>query len=150
MGRFTGIGGGGGSEADIEWIFTQTVITYKYSQGFLVAMVFNQKFGVTAGSGDVPITATLKEASGNYNMLDEQTETFYVEEGNEYEMQVHVNVRVGWGCSPFDKDVMIFSSPSALTTSETTITPLADINPVTGQPDWCCVRQYEIDTITLN
>lgn len=46
-------------------------------------------------------------------------------------------------CSPVDKDKMIFSSPSASTTSETTIWPLIQQDPVTGLDYWYCVKNYD-------
>jgi hypothetical protein len=44
-------------------------------------------------------------------------------ESSEYEVLVHANVGGLGLCSPSDTDKMIFSSPSASTTSEITIMP---------------------------
>jgi hypothetical protein len=76
--------------------------------------------------------------------------TFQVTESTEYEILVHTSIYGQGLCSPFDTDKMIFSSPSASTTSEITIHPLFQQNPITGDFDWYCVKDYAIDSITLN
>jgi len=136
----------------ISWITggTQTVITYHYSGGVLSGMTFHRKFEVTSGSGNVQIQATLKDSSSSTEIIDEIADTFQVLESTEYEVLVHANVGGQGLCSPSDTDKMIFSSPSASTSSEITIMPELKQNPATGQYDWYCVRNYAIDSITLN
>lgn len=137
------------SETDIEWVASQTLITREYTGGLLSAMNFYRKFTVTSGTGNVHIKASLKDASDSVDVIDEIVETFYVEEGNEYEILVHVNT-IGRGlCNPSDTDVMIFSSPSASSTRETTIDPILEYNSDNNEYYWYCVTQYVIDTITL-
>ena len=140
----------GNTAATIEWIDgQQTLISYQYSQGFLSAMKFYRKFEVTSGSGEAEITATLKDDAASPDNFDSWTETFFVEEGRQYKIVVQVAVGSQRLCTPFDRDVMIFGSPSASNTRETVITGLVDLNPVTGQYDFYCVRQYAIEGITL-
>jgi hypothetical protein len=143
--------GAGGASTEIAWIEGPgTIINYHYSGGLLIGMTFHRKFEVTSGSGNVRIGATLKDRSDSVGIIDEIADTFQVAESTEYEVLVHANVGGQGHCSPFDTDKMIFSSPSASTTSEITIMPLLQLNPATGQYDWYCVKNYVIDSITLN
>ena len=136
----------------IEWITEgfQTSITYHYSGGVLSGMTFHRKFEVTSGSGNVQIKATLKDKPSSTDVIDEIADTFHVLENIEYEVLVYANVGGQGLCSPFDTDKMIFSSPSASKTSEITIMPELKKNPATGQDDYYCVKNYTIDSITLN
>jgi hypothetical protein len=136
----------------IEWVEggTQTIINYHYSGGVLSGMTFHRKFEVTSGSGNVKIQATLKDSSTSADIIDEISDTFQVVESSEYEVLVHANVGGQGLCSPSDTDKMIFSSSSASTNSEITISPELKQNPATGQYDWYCVKNYAIDSITLN
>ena len=140
----------GDDSTAIEWIEVGTVITRHYSGGVLSRMTFHRKFEVTSGFGNVQIQATLKDRSDSVGIIDEIADTFQVVESTEYEVLVRANVSGQGRCSPSDMDKMIFSSPSALTTSEITIMPELKQNPATGLFDWYCVKNYAIDSITLN
>ena len=113
-------------------------------------MTFHRKFEVTSGSGNVRIQATLKERSDSVDIIDEIADTFQVAESTEYEVLVHADVGGRGTCSPSDTDKMIFSSPSASTTSEITIFPQLEYDPITGNYYYYCVRNYAINSITLN
>jgi hypothetical protein len=140
----------GDDSTAIAWIEVGTIIPYHYSGGVLSGMTFHRKFEVTSGFGNVQIRATLKDRSDSVDIIDEFADTFPVVESTEYEVLVYAEVSGQGLCSPFDTDKMIFSSPSASTTSEITIMPQFQQNPVTGAFDWYCVRNYAIDSITLN
>jgi hypothetical protein len=139
-----------GASTAITWIEEGTVITYHYSGGVLSGMTFHRKFEVTSDSGDVRIRATLKERSDSVDIIDEIEDTFQVAQSIEYEVLVYAGVSGQGSCSPSDTDKMIFSSPSASTTSETTIFPLLQWDPITGTYRNYCVKNYKIDSITLN
>jgi hypothetical protein len=129
---------------------TQTTITYDYSGGVLAGMTFHRKFDVTGSSGNVQIQATLKDRSDSVDIIDEIADTFSVMESIEYEVLVHAKVSGQGRCGPADTDKMIFSSPSASTTSEITIWPQLKYDPIIGTYDYYCPRNYAIDSIRLN
>jgi hypothetical protein len=86
------------------------------------------------------------EIFGKYYDIED---TFPVVAGTEYEVLVHADV-VGQGlCSPTDTDKLIFSSPSASSTSEIMIPPEYRQNPATGQYAWYCVKNYNIESIWI-
>ena len=69
--------GGDGSEIKIEWVDTNPTATFEYSGGILAALNFYKDFIVTGSSGDVQISATVKDTPGSSNVIDEQTASFY-------------------------------------------------------------------------
>ena len=143
--------GNGSTPVKIEWNNEgrQTSITYDYSGGVLAGMTFHRKFNVTGGSGSIQIKATLKDRSDSDDIIDEIAGTFPVMENLEYEVLVHAKVSGQGRCGPADTDKMIFSSPSASTTSEITIWPQLKYDPITGTYEYYCVRNPRIDSIRL-
>lgn len=160
-GCFSGGGGGdGGDQADnsevaIEWLdpypgASDPVITYRYSGGVLVGMLFYKDFAVLRNSGTVEITATVEDGSAPPGIFDEHTEYFDVTEGIEYEVIVDVATGNWRNCSALDRDYMIFSSPpSTSSTSDIMITPLFVHDP--PNPDFHkCAGTYTIREIRIN
>ena len=153
----TGGGGGGGGEGtdtatvnesgeiEIEWDIPTTIISREYSpSGVLQAVTFYMNFEVISGSGDVQVTATIKDTPASEDTLDQHMEMFNVEEGTQYEVSVRVNVGGEGLCSALVSDVIIYSSPSASSTQETYIYPTLH----TDNNNYC-IGSYSIDEITV-
>jgi hypothetical protein len=137
--------GGDDSEIKIEWVDTNPTATFVYSGGILTAINFYKDFIVTGSSGDVQISATVKDTPGSSNVIDEQAASFYVEKGIQYKVTVRVKVAGRKMCSPSDTDVIIFSSPSVSSDKETPIYP--DLG---NDNNFYCLTTYQIDKITFN
>ena len=135
----------------ISWVDEpQTLITYIYDGGRLSGLNFHRNFAVVAGSGGIQLSADLKDTLESADSIDQVVDTFYVEEGREYEIIVDVSIAGQIRCTPLDFDFMIFSSLSATEAIETAIAPILEGDPTTNQIDAFCLNGYVINSITLN
>jgi len=136
--------GNGSSEIEIAWEVPAVTISYGYGSGILARLMCYMNFTVSSGSGDVDITARIKDEPESEDILVEHTETFTVEEGTQYELTVQVNVGGESLCSALESDVIIFSSPSASFTEETYIYPTPD-----NENNYYCIETYVSDEMSL-
>jgi len=135
-------------DVQIEWVEpdpNEPIIRYQYSGGLLTTMVFYQTFTVNGGSGSIRLTTRIEEGTGNMDLLDEQTNSFNVGDGIDYEITVTVALSGSGSCSPTDNDLLIFDSLSAPTTREIYIAPTFDVE----WNWWECVRTYSIAEVNI-
>jgi hypothetical protein len=138
-----------GNDVQIEWIARsgpdEPLIKYKYTGGILTNLHFYQNLKVTSGTGKSQLSATIMDGSISGTEHDEYSETFNVEIGLTYELLVEVDVSSWGSCSPVDKDIIVFESPSALSTSLINIMPVFDVD-----KNWYkCAGKYAITDMSL-
>jgi len=132
-----------GTTTTIDWVGTPWV-----EHGGSLTKKFFQNFVVSGPSGNVQVTVTCKNPSGN--ILDELTKAFPVEGGEEYEITADARV-LGLGRSPSPvPDDVFFSSLSASSSTSISIGDCtATYDDVIHEWYYLCATDYEITDINI-
>jgi hypothetical protein len=129
----------------LQWLTrTEPVTKFQYSGGIIVKMIFYHNFLITGRSGSIQLTAFMKEY-GESNIVDEETNAFNVKNNTTYEAIIEVDVS-GWGsCNPGFTHSMVFSSPSASSTSQVDLYSFLDTD-----TNWFeCASNYAISKMEI-
>ena len=107
-------------------------------------MIFYHNFLITGGSGSIQLKASMEEYD-QPDVLDEQTTAFDVQNNKTYEAIIEVDVS-GWGsCNPGFTHSMVFSSPSASSTSQVDLYSFLDTD-----TNWFeCASNYAISKMKI-
>jgi hypothetical protein len=110
----------------------------------MVKMVFYHNFLVTGGTGSIQLKASMKEYDES-DILDEQTTSFDVQNNKTYEAIIEVDVS-GWGsCNPSFTHSMVFSSPSASSTSQVDLYSFLNVDTNYFE----CASRYSISDMSI-
>jgi hypothetical protein len=88
-------GGGGGNSGDselkIKWIQDsgEPIATGQYDNGILTGYICYGYFEATEGSGDIEVSVALENSTGG--LVENQTESFGIEQGESYRLSIMVN-----------------------------------------------------------
>lgn len=132
----------GVTQTTITWL-TPTTITYQYSSGILVGLTVWNTISVSGVPGDVDLSAMIERVSDS-QLIDEDTETFFVESDREYKYGVSVNVSE-FTCSSFQPQYeLVFHSIAASSDKRFPLYP-------TANPDgsFQCIEALSISGVTL-
>ena len=107
------------SQTVISWIGPVNKV-YSYSGGILAGLKVNSDIEVTGESGSVELIASLMKNKTSTVPIDKETNTFYVETGNRYNVSVKVTLHEKFAnCISFgDENVLLLSSPSSNSVKE--------------------------------
>lgn len=129
----------------LQWLARKGPVTkFKYSGGIITEMIFYKNFLITGGSGSIQLTASMKEYT-EPNSLDEQTTSFDVQANKTYEAIIEVDVSSWGSCNPGFTHMIVFSSPSASSTSQVDLYSFLD-----PDTNWFeCASRYGISDMSI-